>query len=90
MNLITVRIWSNIKNKSKDVDQRCPTGGPRATSGLRPLVTIPVTLFVNLLLVSTNSFIFFTLKDLKKIVVLILPAALRTSATHAIDFKNLP
>jgi hypothetical protein len=35
--------------------QRSPTAGPQATSGLRPLAK----LFVNLLLVTTSSFIYF-------------------------------
>jgi hypothetical protein len=37
-----------------------------ATSGPRPLVTRPAKLFVNLLLVATSSFIFFTPKNLKE------------------------
>jgi hypothetical protein len=39
--------------------QRGPTGSPR------PFVIRQEKVFVNLLLVSTNPFIFFTLKDLK-------------------------
>jgi hypothetical protein len=45
--------------------QRVQTGGPRATSGPRPLVTRPAKLFVNLLLVNKSSFILFRPKDLK-------------------------
>jgi hypothetical protein len=44
------------------------TGGPRATSSPRLLVTRPAKLSVNLLPVTTSSFILFTPKDLKKIV----------------------
>jgi hypothetical protein len=47
------------------VNQRGPTGGPRGTSGPRQLVTRPAKLFLNLFLVTTSSFIFFTPKDLK-------------------------
>jgi hypothetical protein len=38
--------------------QRGLFGGPRATSGLSPLVTRPAKVFVYLLLVITSSFIF--------------------------------
>jgi hypothetical protein len=48
------------------LDQLGPTGGPQATSSPRPLVIRPTKLFVNLLLVTVSSFIFFTLNDLKK------------------------
>jgi hypothetical protein len=66
------------------------TGGPRASSGSRPLVTRSVKLFVNLLLVTTVSYIFFTPNELKS-VISISPSALRTSATHATtDLKTLP
>jgi hypothetical protein len=63
------------------------TGSPWDTSGPRSLVTRPTKLFVNLLRVTTSLFIFFMLENLKKIVILILSAALCTSATHAILFK---
>jgi hypothetical protein len=56
------------------LDQRGSTGGQRATSGPRLHTSRSAKLFVNLL-VSTNRFIFFALKGLKKIVILILPAA---------------
>jgi hypothetical protein len=74
---------------SDPISQRDPTGVPRATSGPRPLVTRPAQLFVNLLLLATSSFIFFTPKDLKKVVILISSAALRTAATHVTDIKTL-
>jgi hypothetical protein len=43
--------------------QRGTTGGTRATSGPRPLVIRADTLFVNLLLVTTSSYIFFIQKS---------------------------
>jgi hypothetical protein len=43
---------------------------------------------ISLLLASASSFIFLTSKDYK-IVILVSSAALRASATHAIDFKTL-
>jgi hypothetical protein len=46
-----------------DVQHHGPSGGLRATSSLLPLVTRPMNLFVNLLLVTTSSFIFYTMKD---------------------------
>jgi hypothetical protein len=52
------------------VEQRGPTGGPRVTSSLRPLVSRHVKLFVNVLLFTTCSFIVFAQKDLKNIAVL--------------------
>jgi hypothetical protein len=65
-----------------------PTGGSRATSGPRPLVTRPANLFVDLLL---QPHLFSSLRRIgKNIVILISSAALRTSATHATDFKTLP
>jgi hypothetical protein len=66
------------------LEQCDPTGGPWATTGPRPLVARPAKLFVNLLLVTTSSFIFFAPKDVKKSVILISSAALHASATHAI------
>jgi hypothetical protein len=51
--------------------------GPRLTCGTRTLVTKAKKLFVNLLLVTVRSFIVFTLKDLKKLI-LMSSAALRT------------
>jgi hypothetical protein len=71
-------------------NQRDLTGGQRATSGQRQFVTRPAELFVNLLLVTTSSFILFTPKDLKIVVIFISSAALRTSAIHATDCKTLP
>jgi hypothetical protein len=59
--------------------------GPRVP---RPLVTRPAKLFVNLLLVSTSLFIFFTLKDLKTRDSFS-SAPLRRSTTHATGFKSL-
>jgi hypothetical protein len=65
--------WCNIPENNhheviqlnfNNVHQLSPTGSPQVTAGTRPLVTRP-KLFVNLLLVTTSSFIFFvTLKDL--------------------------
>jgi hypothetical protein len=57
--------WQNDNddNQHQVLTQWHPTDGPRATSGLRPLVTKSVKLFVNLLLVTTSSFILFTPKD---------------------------
>jgi hypothetical protein len=46
----------------KGLGQHGPAGGLQATSGLRPLLTRPMKLFVNFV-VTTSSFIFFTLKD---------------------------
>lgn len=37
--------------------ERCQTDGPWAAYGPKPLVTRPVKLFVNLLLVATRSFL---------------------------------
>jgi hypothetical protein len=48
------------------INQRGKTGVLRATSGPRSLVTRSAKLFVNLLPVTTSSFIFFIPKDLKK------------------------
>jgi hypothetical protein len=45
---------------------------------------MPAKLSVNLLLV-TSSIVLFTKKDFKKIAIRISSAALRTSATHAVD-----
>lgn len=47
------------------VDQRGLIGRVRATSGPRPLVTTPAKWFLNLLVVITSLFIFFTPKDPK-------------------------
>jgi hypothetical protein len=70
---------------TKRIYQRGATGGLRAaTSAPRPVITMSAKLFVNLLRVTTSSFILFTPKDLqKKIVIFISSAALRTSALHA-------
>jgi hypothetical protein len=51
-----------------------------------PLVTGPEKLFINLLLVTTGYFIFFTSKDLKNSV-LISSADLLVNTTDAVDFK---
>jgi phage-related protein len=48
-----------------------------------------IALMMNLLPVTTSSFIFFAPNGLKKVVILILPVALRTSATQATEFKTL-
>jgi hypothetical protein len=48
------------------VIQREPTGGPWTTYGPGQLVTRPAELFINLLPVTTSSFILFTSKDLKE------------------------
>lgn len=39
--------------------QRGPTGRSRATSGLRPLIAGPATLFLDSLLVTASSHVFF-------------------------------
>jgi hypothetical protein len=49
-----------------DAGKCSPTGGPQATSGPRPLVTRLAKLFVNLLQITTSSFILFTAKDMRK------------------------
>jgi hypothetical protein len=70
--------------------QRGPTGGPRVTSGPRPLVTRPAKLFVNLLLVTSSLFSLF--RRIWKIS-RFLPRLLLyvgTSATHVTDFKTQP
>lgn len=46
------------------------------TGGLRPLLTWPAKFIVNLLLVTISSFISFTLRDLKKIIIFISSVAL--------------
>jgi hypothetical protein len=88
-----LRRCENLKshtNSVKVLDRRGPTDGTRATSDPRQPVTRPEKLFVNLLLVTTSSFIFFALKDLKKKnMIRVSSAALRTSATHDIDFRTL-
>jgi hypothetical protein len=53
-------------NQTGNLKQRGPTGGQWAISALRPLVTRHANLFVNLLLVSESSFIFFIQKGLKQ------------------------
>jgi hypothetical protein len=85
-----LKLSSDGRLRTHKVEQGGQTDDPQATSGPRPLVTRPAKLFVNLLLVTISSFVFFTPKDVKKIVILISSAALRTSATHATDFKTLP
>jgi hypothetical protein len=60
---------------------------PAGHIGPRPIVIRPAKLFVNLLLVTTSSFILFYSKDCKNIVTLVSSAALHTSATLATDFK---
>lgn len=50
----------------RDTPQYDPTGSRRATSGTRPFVTRTAKLFANLLTATTNSFIFFTPKDVKR------------------------
>jgi hypothetical protein len=60
----------------------------RATAGPRQHVSRSEKLFVHLLLVTRSSFIFSEIFE--KIVILISSAALRTSATHATDFKTVP
>jgi hypothetical protein len=74
-------------HKSDDVQHCGKTGGPRATYGPIPLVTRPEKLFVNVLLVTT-SLLLYSKGFEEKIVILISSAALRTSATHAIDFET--
>jgi hypothetical protein len=59
--------WKEIQISSNALRQRHPTGGPRTASDLRQFVTRAAKLFVNLLPVTTSSFIFFILKDLKEL-----------------------
>jgi hypothetical protein len=62
------------------------TGGPRATSSQRLLVTSAAKLFCSLFPVSTTLFMFLTSKNLgEKIVILISSAASHTRAALAID-----
>jgi hypothetical protein len=72
------------------VTQRGVTGGPQATSGPRQLVTRPAKLFVNFLLVTTSSFIFFDAKDLKKYSDSHLVHCFTYECHHDIDFKTPP
>jgi hypothetical protein len=58
-----------------------PTGGPRATSGSRPRVAKTARLFVNLMLVTITSFIFFMPEELNKLLIIISYASLRENAT---------
>jgi hypothetical protein len=52
--------WSDGGNHySNTLYQRGQTGGSRATSGPRPLITRPAKLFVNLLLATISSFFLF-------------------------------
>jgi hypothetical protein len=69
--------------------QHGPTGSSRAASDLRPLVTRHMKLFVNLLLVTISSFIFFSPKDLKSHASYLI-CCFTYSDTHATDFKTLP
>jgi hypothetical protein len=66
-----------------------PTSDTRAASGLRYLVTTYSKLFVNPLQITTGSFIIFTPKDFKGIVIYVSACALHTIATHAVVFKAL-
>lgn len=70
--------------------QRGPTHGLRATSSLRSVVTRLTQLFVNLLLITTGSFLSFNPKDVKIIVILTSSATLCTGATYATDYNNPP
>jgi hypothetical protein len=59
-------IWRIHGRMSADWDllgQRGPTGGPRAISGPRLLVTKPVKLFANILPVTTRSFVLSPQKE---------------------------
>lgn len=69
------------KQSSNVLGLSWPIGGQWATSGPRLLVTRSVKLFVNELLLTTDSLILFTTKDLRKIV-FILSVALHASAIH--------
>jgi hypothetical protein len=60
------QLRSDVKLSYYCLHQRDPTGGPRATSGPRPLVTRTAKVFVDLLLVTKSPFISFTPEDLKK------------------------
>jgi hypothetical protein len=76
---------------TKSLGQRSQTGGPRAISGSRPLVTRPTQLFVSLLLRSTSSFIVLTPKALQKYRNFCLVSCFKycTSTTHATGFGAL-
>jgi hypothetical protein len=57
---------NNIKVMGDSLEQRDQITGPRAIFGPRPLLTRTAKLLVNMILATTTSFIFFTLKGLKK------------------------
>jgi hypothetical protein len=87
--------WPGLRHHRKDIGfclrQRYKNGGPQVTSCPISLVTRPRNCLIicyHLLQVS-SSFIVIILKDLEKIVIIILSAALRKSSTHAIGFKTL-
>jgi hypothetical protein len=69
--------------------QRGTAGHQRAVSGPRPLLMMPAKLLINLLLVTTRSFISFNMKDIKRMVIVISSAVLRKNATQAVDFRIL-
>jgi hypothetical protein len=78
-----------LLSSSQGRDQGSTVGGPRATSDPTPLVNKSEKLFVNLLPVTTSSFIWLAPKDLKKVIVVVASsAALRTSASQANDVKT--
>jgi hypothetical protein len=64
-------MYIHYKTVIYTLPQRAAIGGPRVLSDPKPLVTSLAKLFVNLLPVATNSFIFSTSKDLEKVVTLI-------------------
>jgi hypothetical protein len=79
-----------ISNISNTVNQLVPTGGPLTISGPRTLVIMPAKLFVNALLITTDSFFFYSEGFEKKIIILISYIVLRTGVTYAVGFKTLP
>jgi hypothetical protein len=81
----TTTTWETLEQNW--VHQHGPTGGSRATSGPRSLITTSAKLCANLFLDITRSF-FIYYKEPEKIAILISSGALRTSATHAINLKT--
>jgi hypothetical protein len=65
------------------------TGGPRATSGPRPLASRLRKLFVNLLLITVSLFIFFAPKDIK-IWRFLSGLLLYVQVPHVTEFEMVP
>jgi hypothetical protein len=66
---------------------RGPTGGPHATSCLKPPVIRTAKSFLDLLLVSRRSFISLLQRIWERVVIVISSVALHTSVTHATEFN---